>query len=271
MADKHCPITFISLSSSSCANSFYLESNGCAILIDAGVGIRSVERWLEERDIDIRSVSAILLTHDHSDHVKAVGSLSKKYGFPIYATKATYTAVMDMSSLPTKPTADSVRYITPGKNFKLGDFTIEAFRLPHDAADSVGYSIAVGDKTFAFLTDLGFLPLSVERYVAEATHLIIESNYDEYMLAESSYPPSVQDRISSNNGHLSNLQAARYIAELYHPELERVWLCHLSKDSNTPQCALSATHRALCGIGVQDCVEVVALPRKEPSEVYIIE
>ena len=271
MADKHYPITFFSLSSSSCANSYYLESGNTSILIDAGVGIRSMERWLAERDINIGSISAILLTHDHIDHIKAVGSLSKKYGMPIYATCATYTAVINMPSLPTKPAADSVRYITPGNAFKLGDFTIEAFRLPHDASDTVGYNISVGDKRFAFLTDLGYLPSSAERYVEKATHLIIESNYDEDMLADSIYPPSVQARISSDNGHLSNRQAAQYIARLHHPKLERVWLCHLSKDSNTPQCALNATHQALCRIGVQNCVEVVALPRKEPSDIYIIE
>ena len=271
MADKHCPITFISLSSSSCANCFYLESGGCAILIDAGVGIRSVERWLAERNIDVRAVSAILLTHDHTDHIKSVGSLSKKYGMPIYATKETYTAIMDIPSIYTKPTERAVQYITKGRSFQVGCFTIEAFNLPHDAVDTVGYSISVEGKVFTFLTDLGYLPLSAERYVEEATHLIIESNYDEGMLADSIYPPSVQRRISGDNGHLSNIQAAEYIAELYHPELERVWLCHLSKDSNTPQCALSATHQALCRIGAQNCVEVVALPRKEPSEVYIIE
>lgn len=271
MADKHYPITFLSLSSSSCGNCFYLESNDCSILIDAGVGIRSIERWLAERDIDIRSVSAILLTHDHTDHIKSAGSLSKKYGIPVYVTEDTYDALLNIPSISTKPTADSVRYITKGEPFVLDCFIIEAFALPHDASDTVGYNISVGDKRFAFLTDLGYLPLSAERYVEEATHLIIESNYDEGMLADSLYPPSVQRRISGNNGHLSNIQAAEYIAELYHPELERVWLCHLSKDSNTPQRALSATHQALCRIGVQDCVEVVALPRKEPSEVYIIE
>ena len=271
MKSQHNPITFMSLSSSSCGNCFYLECGGCAILIDVGVGIRSVERWLAEREIDIRYVPAILLTHDHTDHVKSAGSLSKKYAIPVYVTEDTYEAILNIPSISTKPTADSVRYIAKGEPCVLGCFTIEAFALPHDAYDTVGYSISVGDKTFVFLTDLGYLPSSVERYVIEATHLIIESNYDEDMLADSIYPPSVQARISSDNGHLSNIQAARYIVDLYHPELERVWLCHLSKDSNTPQCALSATHQALCRIGAQNCVEVVALPRKEPSGIYIIE
>ena len=270
MAQRH-PITFLSLSSGSCGNCYYLECNGTSILVDAGVGIRSVERWMTERGFDLASVSAILLTHDHTDHTKAVGSLSKKYKIPVYATTATIQAVMMCPSITTKIDNERVFHLSKCESVKLGDFSIEAFPLPHDAADSIGFRIEVGDRVFVFMTDLGFLPSSAVKYVESATHLIIESNYDKDMLVESSYPLSLQMRIDSDRGHLCNSQTAKYLSALYHDGLERIWLCHLSQECNTPSLALKATTSALrsAGIGEGD-VEVVALPRKEPSEIYII-
>ena len=269
---KNESVTFLSLSSGSCGNCYYLECNGTSILVDAGVGIRSVERWMAERGFDIASVAAILLTHDHTDHTKAVGSLSKKYKIPVYSTAATLQSVAVCSSLATKPESERMRSIEKCREMVLGNFAIEAFSLPHDATDSVGYRIEVGGKVFVFMTDLGVLPSSAMRYVGDATHLIIESNYDEGMLADSNYPLSLQERIDSDSGHLCNSQTARYLSRLYHDRLERIWLCHLSQECNTPSLALKATTEALRSVGVGNGdVEVVALPRKEPSEVYIIE
>ena len=266
------PVTFLSLSSGSCGNCYYLEYNGTSILLDAGVGIRSVERWMAERGFDITSVSAILLTHCHTDHTKAVGSLSKKYKIPVYSTLATLQEVQVCASVTTKPDSELMYCIEKCERLTFGDFSVEPFGLPHDAPDTVGFKIEAGGKVFVFMTDLGDLPSSAVKYVESATHLIIESNYDEDMLADSSYPLSLQLRIDSDSGHLCNAQTAKYLSSLYHDRLERIWLCHLSQECNTPTLALKATKEALqsAGVGEGD-VEVVALPRTEPSEVYIIE
>lgn len=268
--NTHQPLTFLSLSSGSSGNCFYIEYCGNAILVDAGVGIRSVERWLSERNIDIRSISAILLTHDHTDHTKAVGSISKKYRIPVITTEPTYNAINRTPSITTSLDEERTIFIKKFEPICIGALTVEAFGLPHDAADSLGYRIIAGDKVLTLLTDLGHLPSSVEPYIRESTHLVIESNYDKAMLANSSYPYSLQQRISGNYGHLSNEQSAHSVVSCYHDKLEYIWLCHLSEECNTPMRALDTMRNALQRIGVADGLQLVALPRREPSDIYIL-
>ena len=189
----------------------------------------------------------------------------------VYTTEATFEAIA-RRQLTTALSKECVSFISVGRPFRVGAFSIEAFSLPHDAAETIGYRIAIGDRVVVFMTDLGELPSSAVKHIAEATHLIIESNYDDTMLANSCYPISLQQRISSGYGHMSNTQTSRCLSELYHSRLRNIWLCHLSEECNTPTLALNATLSALSGIGVGESdVEVVALPRKEPSKLYVIE
>ena len=251
-------VRFISLASGSSGNCYYLGTDTYGILIDAGIGIRTVKKTLKDFNILMESIRAVFVTHDHADHIKAVGHLGEK---------------MNSSYCMTEKLSTSVRYLEKQVPMMLEDFRIESFEVPHDGTDNVGYCIEIDGKVFSFLTDLGEITPTAADYISKANYLILEANYDEEMLKMGPYPQYLKERIMSRTGHMSNSATAEFLAENITEHLRYIWLCHLSKDNNHPELAYKTVEWKLKnkGVIVGKDVQLLALKRNTPSELYVFE
>lgn len=265
-------INFICLGSGSSGNCFYIGTPNCGILIDAGIAARTIKKHLKEAGIEMDNLRGILVTHDHADHIKALGSLGEKLHIPVYSTSLVHQGIA-RSYCMTERLVTSARTIEKEKPFQIGDFHIECFEVPHDGTDNVGYCIKVEGTTFTFLTDLGEITPTAARYIDQANYLIIEANYDTDMLRMGPYPRHLKERIASSTGHMSNADTAQFLAYHIQPHLRHIWLCHLSKDNNHPELAYKTVELALRnkGIMVGKEVELTALKRTTPSPLYELE
>lgn len=265
-------VSFMSIASGSSGNCYFLSTDNTSILIDAGVGIRTLKKALKEHEIRVEDLSAVLITHDHADHIKAAGYLGEKIGIPIYATEGTHRGI-NASYCTRIKLMTSVRTVEKGIPFTLGDFTVTPFEVPHDATDNVGYFIEVCGINFTFMTDLGRITDDAAKYARLANYLIIEANYDLSMLEMGPYPQLLKSRIKSETGHLCNRDTASFLADNFSEHLRHVWLCHLSKDNNHPELAYKTVELALQAknIMVGRDVEVTVLKRYVPSEMYVYE
>lgn len=265
-------IQFLSLASGSSGNCYYLGTDTYGILIDAGIGVRTIKKIMKEFGLVFEQIQAVFVTHDHADHIKAVGTLGEKYGIPIYATPETHKGI-NKSYCMTEKLSSSIRYIYKDTPLTLKDFTITAFEVPHDGTDNVGYCIEIDGKVFSFLTDMGYITSKASEYICKANHLIIEANYDNEMLRMGPYPKYLKERISGEYGHMCNKDTAEFIAENISEHLKHIWLCHLSKDNNHPELAYKTVEYLLKskGIIVGKDVHLATLKRSIPSEFHTIE
>ena len=172
-------VKFMSLGSGSSGNCYYLGTDTYGILIDAGVGIRMIKKIFKDYGLSLERIRAVLVTHDHADHIKAVGYLAEKCNIPIYATPETHKGINRNYCVTEKLTSAHIRYIYKEQEIQIGDFRIVCFEVPHDGTDNVGYSICAGGKNFAFLTDIGHITDTAARYIRGANYLVIEANDDE--------------------------------------------------------------------------------------------
>ena len=237
-----------SLLSGSSGNCYYLESGGEAILIDAGVGLRTLKKVLADNGLDYGSFSAILLTHDHMDHIRNLASYCKRLNKPVFATPYLFTHSWAMQSEYIQACR---RYLEEGAWNQVGPFRVRYFEVPHDATQTVGYAIAAEDHRFVLMTDIGRMTPEALSWARQADTVVIESNYDMEMLLGGSYPQELKDRISHGIGHLSNEACATAITAVMHPGLKNIFLCHLSGNNNTPQLAYDSAARALEELGVE--------------------
>ena len=243
-------LTFLSFGSGSCGNCYYLGNDEGAILIDAGVGIRRMKRNMKEYGLSFADIQGIIVTHDHADHIKAAGQISKEYNIPVYATELVHKGISTNYHASKPVDADKVRIIEEGTEFMLGGFGITPFALPHDSLENMGYCIRRDGITFTIMTDVGMPTEAVRENIARSNYLVLESNYDVEMLRGGKYPRILQDRIMSGTGHLSNRQAAEVLAECIHPGLKEVWLCHLSEENNHPELARKTIEMHLRSFGI---------------------
>lgn len=259
----------MSLGSGSSGNCYYIGHDKQGLLIDAGIGIRTIKKVLKQYDIPLESLYGVLVTHDHADHIKAVGCLGEKHHIPIYATIGTHTGMQRSYALNPK-LATSAKYVEKQVPRQIGVFQVEAFEVPHDGTDNVGYKVVVDGKTFVFATDLGVITPTASHYLQQANYLILEANYDEEMLQMGSYPMHLKERIRSTTGHLSNQHTADFLSKHYQKHLKHIWLCHLSKDNNHPELAHKTIYYAMQGqgIAVGQETELTVLKRTTPSELY---
>ncbi len=264
-------VKFISISSGSCGNCYYLEHNGYGLIIDMGISHRAFRRAFSNFGLPIASINAILLTHDHTDHVKSVGVLSREFRIPVYTSQKVHDSVMRNHFVSKKIPLDLQKSVDWHAPFQLGPFTVETFVVPHDSADNNGYIIRVDGKCFVLITDVGHFTDEMPVIVHEATHLIIESNYDEQMLLCGRYPQRLKNRISSGSGHISNHQTAEFLAQNLDPDkIHRIWLCHLSAENNQPAVAYATCAERLANSGYRlegDDANLIlqVLPRKTPT------
>lgn len=272
---------YISLGSGSSGNSCYIGTSRSGIIIDAGVKADVIESLLKANGIDMKKVAAILLTHDHSDHVKSVYSLLRgNRHLQLFCTNRVLSGIFMRHSL-SKRLKDFHRPIFKEIPFRIGDLEITAFDVPHDGSDNMGFSIEFDGRRFVLATDLGAVTERARHYMSRANYLVIESNYDLQMLRTGRYPEHLKARIQTAQGHMDNADTAAFLKEIINPGLSYIFLCHLSKDNNTPSKALFASKTALVEAGIKvgnatECIEdreadvqLMALPRFEPTRLFV--
>jgi phosphoribosyl 1,2-cyclic phosphodiesterase len=225
-----------SIASGSSGNCIYVGSESCHILIDAGISGKRIENGLNTLDLKTADMQGILITHEHVDHIAGLGVIARRYGIPMYATAGTIEAVMNTRSVG-KIDAQLFHEIRPKEDFCIGDLTIEAIPISHDAAEPVAYKVKQEKKSAAVMTDLGYYD---ERIVSELKNLdvlLLEANHDVHMLQAGSYPYPLKQRILGTRGHLSNESSGRLLGEILHNNFHTVILGHLSRENNYPQLA----------------------------------
>jgi phosphoribosyl 1,2-cyclic phosphodiesterase len=259
----------MSLASGSSGNCYYLGTPEYGLLIDAGIGIRQIKKVLKDKGIDFGKIMAVLVTHDHADHIKTVGCLGEKYNIPIYTTERVHDGI-DQSRYVEETLYQSRKIIEKEKPFMLRDLRIEAFEVPHDSCDNVGYLIEYNNRRFTIATDVGFVSDTVVRYLCRSDYLVLEANYDEEMLRHGNYPEFLKERVSGMYGHLSNRAAAEFLASHYMSEWKVVWLCHLSRENNHPELAYKTVDIRLAqeGIRVGKDLSLNVLKRMTPSDMF---
>lgn len=241
-----------SLGSGSNGNAFLVEWDGQRVLIDAGVPIRTLLACLQHRSLGPSDLTATLLSHEHTDHTRALAQLLGKVEMPVFATKGTHAGVLNV------PNRD--RYVVAALDtFSLGTLTVTPISVAHDAREPVGYFLETPVASLAIMTDLGEVSDINADFATRADHLIIESNYDEGMLRSGRYPAYLKKRIRSAGGHLSNDDCADFLRTIVRDRTDEIWLCHLSENNNRPEMAIDATSKSLRATGIVR--EVTALPR----------
>ena len=263
-------LKFISFGSGSSGNCYYLGTATDGLIIDIGIGIRTLKKYCREYGIQLNSVKRILITHDHADHIKSVGALSHDMNLPVYATCKVHEGIDHNYCVTRKVSADHKKELVVGESVQLGDFCVRPFAVPHDASENVGYEIGVEGITFVVLTDVGSITDDIKQAINRANYLVIEANHDVEMLKNGPYPKYLKERIASGIGHLSNTECGKVLAENMTERLKHVWLCHLSEENNHPELArktVDATLRSYGIIAGKD-LELEVLKRKMPSEVY---
>lgn len=239
------PIYFCSFGSGSSGNACYVGSREGGLIVDVGIRAEDLERGLDSNGIDMKHVKGVLLTHDHADHVKYVYSLLRNHRhLKLFCTNRVLNGILRKHSI-SKRIKEYHIPIFKEIPFKVLDFEITAFDVPHDGSDNMGFSIEYDTRRFVIATDLGEVTDRARYYMSRASYLMIEANYDAQMLRMGRYPEYLKARIASGSGHLDNCQTAAFLKEIINPSLNHIFLCHLSKDNNTPQIALRTVREAL--------------------------
>lgn len=242
---------FVSFSSGSCGNCSLLLGPNSGILIDAGVGIRRIKKELEALHLSYENISAIVVTHEHGDHIRSLGSFCKRVSAPVWTTPTLHEALLRHPF--TRDWVGSCRQDlqTGVWNPVTEDFDVQYFVVPHDSTQCIGFAIRCEEELFVLMTDMGHATDEALQWASLATTVVIESNYDLGMLMGGDYPQVLKDRISHGIGHLSNDACAQAIPRFLHPGLRNLFLCHLSGNNNTPDLAYESAREALVAAGVE--------------------
>lgn len=232
------------LASGSKANAILLSDGSTRILVDSGLGIRNMTAALLAANTRLDQLTAILLTHEHTDHVRGLAKLLERTKVGLFASRGTLDCVDWMVPNRVRKT------VMNGETVEIGGFAVRAFAIPHDAAEPLAYHVETGLHRVIFATDLGEVPVPLARALSQATCAVFESNHDLDMLLNGSYPPILKQRIRSSRGHLSNDQSAAALAASAGHGLRTVVLAHIS-DNNDPALARAAAERALEDSGAQ--------------------
>lgn len=233
----------VSLQSGSNGNSIYIETGSARLLIDAGIsGIQAQER-LAAFGRDIRSIDAVIITHDHSDHVRCMGVYQRKFGLPAYITSRTLSAAAAWQKLGK---LSDVRHFRAGERIRFGTTAVETVPTPHDGVDGVAVVVDDGRRRMGVLTDLGHAFEGLDAVIDSLDGVLLESNYDCQMLVSGPYPEFLKQRIQGPGGHLSNDEAAAVLCRCATRRLQWACLGHLSEQNNEPRVAME-THRRVLG------------------------
>lgn len=257
---------FCSLYSGSSGNSIFVSSGNAKILIDAGLPGKNIEKALKDIGENPAEIDGIFVTHEHTDHVKGVGVLSRKYDVPIYANEFTWKA---MESSIGKIKEHNIKVMTE-EHVSIKDIDIVSFQIPHDAALAQGYSVYQGSKKVSIATDLGYFSENIKKNIEDADVLLLESNHDIEMLKFGPYPYTLKRRILSDVGHLSNEDCAKAIATMAGGKRKRVILGHLSKTNNYPELAYQTVVNILKESNIQVNREIgITVAKRDMPSNYI--
>ena len=237
---RQCPnysLAVCVLASGSKGNAIYISDGFTAILVDAGFSAIEIKRRLKSRGLNPKEIKAILVTHEHSDHIQAVGVLSRQLRLPVYVNHK-------IKNTPSLAKAvHEIRTFNSGSAFQINNLMVHPFTVSHDAVDPVGFAIGQNGKRIGLATDLGTVTPPVMENLKDCHLLIIEANHDPDMLVNGPYPWPLKQRIQSSSGHLSNRQSKNLLSELQHRHLQHVILAHLSEINNAPQKVLDEITR----------------------------
>jgi phosphoribosyl 1,2-cyclic phosphodiesterase len=235
------------LASGSRGNCAVLSSSEGSILVDAGISCRETLKRMKAIGEDPHRIKAIVISHEHADHVAGLQVLSARLKVPVYITEATYDSwrkfTRDKEGKPAK--LEQREYFQAGRSFSIGDITINPFTIPHDAADPCGFTFKAEGVKIGMATDLGYLPYSVKHHLRACDGLLIESNHDLEMLRNGPYPWMVKQRVMSRVGHLSNSALADFLGSDYDGSAAFLVLLHLSEQNNYPELAHQTAYKAL--------------------------
>lgn len=243
-------LVFCPLRSGSSGNSLFVSDGRTSLLMDAGLSGKTVEQALREAGGDPSALSGILVSHEHSDHIKGVGILSRRWDLPVYATEKTWAA------METKPGATGIalknrRVFTANEGFYVKSLAVSPFSIPHDAADPVGFCVEGGGRKLCVATDLGHIAPGWLRAAEGADLLLLESNHDPELLQMTPrYPSALKNRILGTRGHLSNADCGKALIRLAETGVKNVILGHLSAETNNPELAFDTVCRALLDAGL---------------------
>jgi phosphoribosyl 1,2-cyclic phosphodiesterase len=233
-------VVFCPLASGSRGNSIYLGTDKTKILFDAGISTKAIKERLAEINVDVAELDAIVISHEHHDHIQGLKVLAFKYNIPIIANSATAKAICE--HLHDEP---KFKIFTTGEAFEFHDLSIHPFSVKHDAIDPVGFAVQTEEMKIGIATDLGFVTKTVMHHLAACQILYLEANHEPSMVHGSSRPPVYKERVLGPTGHLSNEDCGKLITSVFHNDLKEVFLAHLSSECNSPQMALHVVSRVL--------------------------
>lgn len=235
------------LASGSKGNSILIRTESTKILLDAGLSGKKITNFIQSIKLDENKLRAVIISHEHSDHIRGAGIICRRFNIPLYITEPTFEVCQSrLGKLPA-----GVVHFSNGSSFQIGDLKIRAFQSSHDVVDGSNFTIQKSDepsRKLAVATDLGFSSNLMITQLRNSTSIILESNHDVKMLLKGSYPPHLKQRIKSKQGHLSNDQAVQVIRKIYHPGLRNIILAHLSEENNLPDKAESSMREYLHSI-----------------------
>lgn len=228
-----------SIASGSSGNCICVGTDKSHVLIDAGVSGKKIENGLKDFDMKAADMEAILVTHEHIDHIAGLGVMARRYQLPIYATQKTVDAIKNVKSVG-KIDDELFHPIVPGVEFCIGDMVLEPLHISHDAADPVAYKVQNGNRKMAVVTDLGTYDDKLVESLQGLDGLLLEANHDVNMLQTGAYPYQLKKRILGDNGHLSNERSGQLLCQLLHDRFGSVILGHLSRENNYEELAYEA-------------------------------
>lgn len=263
-------LKYCSIGSGSCGNCHYIGYKDTNILIDAGLTGKKITQGLNSVDVDGKKLNGIFITHEHSDHIKGAGIISRKYDVPIFANIDTWRAMIDKIG---KIDEKNMIVFENDKSYSLNDILIRPFSIMHDAADPVGFTIInEKDEKIAVATDLGRITTNIRENLKGSDLVVLESNYDREMLMMGSYTYALKKRVMSEVGHLSNEEAANFSIDLINEGVKQILLAHLSRENNFPELAYQTSKGILemSDIKVGKDVNLDILRRNEISDLYTL-
>ncbi|SEP59362.1 Phosphoribosyl 1,2-cyclic phosphodiesterase [Virgibacillus subterraneus] len=256
-------LRFSVLASGSTGNAFFIESDQEKLLVDAGLSGKQMDRLLGEVQVNPSSLTGILVTHEHSDHIKGLGIIARKYNLPIYANDKTWKA---MENSIGSISLDQKFHFNMEEIKTFGDIDVESFGVSHDAAEPMFFTFRQNGKKVALVTDLGYVSERIKKTVEDADAYIFEANHDVGMLRMGRYPWNVKRRILGDNGHVSNEDCGLALADIISNRTKRIYLAHLSQDNNMKDLARMSVDSVLKERGIK--LDIYDTDPKSPTTLY---